>query len=824
MVYDIADRKIRATDPDLGTTTYAHNAFDELLSERNARGHVVRYAYDRLGRSTHRSETEGTTRWYYDAGRGARGQLYRVVGPKGHSETNSYDAYGRLAATIYSSPGASFVVRNGYDGYGRLSLLTYPTGLRVRYNYNAYGYLTEARDAANNALYWRGNARNSQGDLSSETYGNGRVTSYSYHSQWHTLTRVYTPGVRDLRYAFDILGNLSARSDATRRIGETFAYDAINRLTSARVGSGPAVQYRYDRAGNMTYRSDLGYLRYGTTTVRPHAVTRVDSRSGQTLRRLSYDASGNAVRNGATSIAYTSFNKPWRISTSRGRTEFEYGPGRDRKLQRVFDASRLRETRRYVGAIYERVKRGSAFEHIHYIRIEDRTIAVRRTGSANSLRYLHRDHLGSVQTITDEQGRVREVLSYDAFGKRRPGTTWRPGSARSGELRGFGGHEHLEVGHLAALGLVHMGGRLYGATLGRFMSADPFVQKGGAGQNFNRYSFGLNNPLSFIDPSGFFFKKLFKKIGKFFKKIWKPLVAIVVGAITGGWALGVFGLSGMTLGGAIVSGMVGGFAATTTSALLNGASLGDALKAGVRGAVIGAFTGALMHGIRVGLRAALDKFIKQDAQLYKVTKIGDNTYTVTPTDAIRGPRLYVNGMQSNLQNAVRQGIELYGETFTLAHNPSNGFFRDLLESTMGKLLGPSGEAVQLSQWLKNASGLKQIIAHSQGGIITNNALGLLAREGVSLVGVQITYVGAAVHQGAAMGAVKSVNGIWNGFYAHPADLVPNITGLNANPVTFLRSIIEVGKLIRNHSTYYYSRFTGGVPGSGGTARIFWLLP
>lgn len=824
MTYDIVDRKIRMVDPDLGTTTYAHNAFDELTSERNARGYLVRFTYDAMGRKLTRSEAEGLTRYEYDRGTGSRGQLYRVTGVRGHSETNAYDRYGRLVATTYSSPGASFVVRNAYDGYGRLYMITYPTGIRVRYNYNAYGYLTEARDGATNALYWRANARDSLGKLTSETFGNGRSTSYGYHASLRTLSRIYTPGVRDLRYSFDALGNLTARTDAVRGRGETFAYDAINRLVSSRVTGRGAITYRYDRAGNLTYRSDVGTYRYGTTTVRPHAVTRIDRPGGGILKSLTYDASGNAVRNGTASISYTSYNKPWRVSTSSGRTDFEYGPNRDRKTQRVYDGARVRETRHYVGALYERVQRGSAFEHIHYIRVENRVVAVKRTGSTNSLRYLHRDHLGSVQAVTDEAGRVKEVLSYDAFGKRRSASTWGPANIRASEIRGFGGHEHLEIGHLASLGLVHMNGRVYDANIGRFLSADPFVQKGGAGQNFNRYSFGLNNPLSFVDPSGFFFKKLFKKIGKFFKKIWKPLVAIVVGAITGGWALGFFGLSGMTLGGAIVSGMVGGFAASTTGALLNGASLGDALKAGLRGAVIGAVTGGIMHGIRVGLRAALDKFIAKDAQLYKVTKIGDNTYTVTKADAIVGPRLYVNGIQSPLENAVRQGIELFGDSFTLAHNPTNGIFKDLLESTMGKLLGPSGEAVQISQWLKNASGLKQIVAHSQGGILMNNALGLLARDGVSLAGVQVTYIGAAVHQGAALGAVKSVNAIWNGFYAHPADLVPNITGLNANPVTLFRSIFEVKNLISNHSTYYYSRFTGGTPGTAATARLLWFLP
>ena len=60
--------------------------------------------------------------------------------------------------------------------------------------------------------------------------------------------------------------------------------------------------------------------------------------------------------------------------------------------------------------------------------------------------------------------------------------------------------------------VIHMGGRTYNPHLGRFMQADPFVQAPGNLQNYNRYSYVLNNPMSYTDPSGYFFKKLFKGI------------------------------------------------------------------------------------------------------------------------------------------------------------------------------------------------------------------------------------------------------------------------------------------------------------------------
>ncbi len=47
-----------------------------------------------------------------------------------------------------------------------------------------------------------------------------------------------------------------------------------------------------------------------------------------------------------------------------------------------------------------------------------------------------------------------------------------------------------------------MNGRLYDPVVGRFLNPDPYVQDPGFTQNYNRYSYCLNNPLKYTDPSG----------------------------------------------------------------------------------------------------------------------------------------------------------------------------------------------------------------------------------------------------------------------------------------------------------------------------------
>jgi len=63
--------------------------------------------------------------------------------------------------------------------------------------------------------------------------------------------------------------------------------------------------------------------------------------------------------------------------------------------------------------------------------------------------------------------------------------------------RGYTGHEHLQQ-----FGLINMNARLYDPALGRFLSPDPYVQAPDFTQNFNRYSYALNNPLVYVDQDG----------------------------------------------------------------------------------------------------------------------------------------------------------------------------------------------------------------------------------------------------------------------------------------------------------------------------------
>jgi len=77
--------------------------------------------------------------------------------------------------------------------------------------------------------------------------------------------------------------------------------------------------------------------------------------------------------------------------------------------------------------------------------------------SAQRLLYLHKDHLGSITTITDALGNIVQELSYDAWGNLRDPETW-SGSYSGTPMfdRGYTGHEHIPN-----FGLINMNGRCY---------------------------------------------------------------------------------------------------------------------------------------------------------------------------------------------------------------------------------------------------------------------------------------------------------------------------------------------------------------------------
>jgi len=115
-------------------------------------------------------------------------------------------------------------------------------------------------------------------------------------------------------------------------------------------------------------------------------------------------------------------------------------------------------------------------------------------------------HQGSIAGITDGSGASVVGESYTPFGARRNANTW-SGAASNTDLNASSGVTRQGYTFQTSLGLWmnlnHMNGRVQDAVTGRFISADPAGIDINNTQTFNRFSYVADNPLSYVDPTGF---------------------------------------------------------------------------------------------------------------------------------------------------------------------------------------------------------------------------------------------------------------------------------------------------------------------------------
>jgi RHS repeat-associated protein len=247
--------------------------------------------------------------------------------------------------------------------------------------------------------------------------------------------------------------------------------------------------------------------------------------------------------------------------------------------------------------------------------------------TASKFLVYHCDHLGSIQAIKEQgttdtntstlfanDAKSREsAYSYDPWGQRRDVKDWKSypwgqstttpvftwgwddptttgANQNEDDLipRGFTGHEMMDD-----LGLIHMNGRIYDPRLARFLSADQVVQAPWNLQSYNRYSYCMNNPLGYTDPTGYF-----------------GIPGAIMGAIVGG-AIGA--------GVALWQGKSGAEIASATA--------GGAVSGALIGSGVGLISGALSIGAITGSTAIVESVAVcavGSATGNVVTQVGDN--------------------------------------------------------------------------------------------------------------------------------------------------------------------------------------------------------
>ena len=724
---------------------YSYNGFGELTSQIDTKGQKTTMTYDLLGRMKTRTDyktnnsIEGYTEWFYDtaedgtAKTGAKGQATAVVmntnGTSSlcsggalncHRTVYNYDDFGRPTTTQVYHPGdaTAYTTSVTYDKYSRPSHqydvlhqliksngTPQTSGVEIRYNLN--GYEQEVIDLGSGQRLEKTLATNARGQVTSILRGNGATTTNTYDEVTGLLTYQHAGVLSPVKliqhngYGWDTVGNLTYRYNQSARIGggnnslqERFCYDKLNRLTRTYLGSltgsctvsGTQSIITYNGHGNITSKTGVGSYTYGSQAG-PHAVTATTTGN----KTYQYDNNGNMIsdkNNGAVnrSFEYTTYDQVALITKGGLQTAFYYGPDRSR-WQRINTKNSVRTITRYLGSV-ERIET----EHtgsVEWKRSVAGALFTYKTDTGNNLLatsklFIYKDHLGSVDIITNTIGDLTHSMSFDAWGARRSAEAWNiaydisklklTGFSHEVTKRGYTGHEMVDE-----MDIIHMNGRIYDAKLGRFLQADPFIQAATNTQSFNRYSYLLNNPLNATDPSGFFLKKLWNKIRPFVGAIVAIVLTVVAPVGAGFWYATFVGAAWGMLG-----------------AAANG---GDIL----RGALTGAVSAAAFYGIGSAFQGA---------------EGGGNFFSSGLSGGDFAAKVFAHGMVGGVMSSLQGGK--FGHGFTSAGLTQA--FAGKIDSIGGK--GSSGyfNAGNRSARIATAAAIGGTASRLSGGKFANGAI------------------------------------------------------------------------------------------------------
>jgi RHS repeat-associated protein len=476
--YDSLNHLVKITDPLDSFTLYSYDAVGNVSSVTDANGKTHTFVYDGANRLTKRSYADGNVIVYSFDKNGNRTSMIDSQGTTSYS----YNILNRVTAVTSSGRGQ---VKYGYDGVGRRVSLTYPDGRVVGYAYNSSGLLAQVTDWVGRSTSY---TYDPGGRRTASLLANGTASSYLYDSANRLLNITNTAGARLLTsytYSMDRLGNRVQMTDAAGGINR-YSYDALNRLLLWVPPSGQSTTYAYDASGN---RISL----VNAAGVASSAYDPADRLLVAGASSFTYDNEGNRLTKttGGTTVTYSFDSLSRLVAVSGGgvSAQYQYDGDGNRISQQAGNANyqySLDVVGRITAVLNESGPDGSIdFQH---------GLSTISGSSATLEQFYQTDGVGSTASVTDASGGSKASYSYDPWGK-----LLNPIDPLGTKDKSKFAGQDLDP----QTGLYYMRSRYYDLTSGTFISKDRFAGVAVLPQTTNRYAYALNNPLNFVDPSGF---------------------------------------------------------------------------------------------------------------------------------------------------------------------------------------------------------------------------------------------------------------------------------------------------------------------------------
>jgi len=545
--YDEAERISELINENGDTHRFVYDALDRLVEETGFDSTMTRYRYDDSGLAIAREEYGSDQRTPYTRidthySRDITGQLLEKIVSRATSAdsaeqirlryaydpvgrltqainaaaevTLEYDALGQLVGERTKTRESTTALRHAYDELGNRVETTLPDGRVLNHLFYGSGHLHQINidgevitDIERDQLH-RAVSR-TQGALTSQ---------FQYDPMGRMLAQMAgrmesTPGSDPTiarRYEYDVTGNLLSIND-NRKGRKTYRYDAIGRIIHA-VQPDLVERFAFDPAHNLLDTTVSGAGRVEGNRLKVFEDKRYD-----------YDAHGNLTEklsgkhtriqlewNAAHQLVESTTTRHADEETSTVQTvQYAYDPfGRRISKRDAFGTTRfIWDGNRLLCESRGQWARTYAYEPLSFVPLAqvDTVTEQGAPGAArSSVHYLHTDHLGTPNEMTDQDGTLTWAAAYQTWGNVvllvNPETgpldcasaaSTQQALATAQPIRFQGQYYDAETG------LHYNRFRYYDADCGRFVSLDPIGLAGGN----NMYQYAAN-PVAWIDPLG----------------------------------------------------------------------------------------------------------------------------------------------------------------------------------------------------------------------------------------------------------------------------------------------------------------------------------
>jgi RHS repeat-associated protein len=510
--YDGLSRVLTATYPEeSGTVSYTYNSAGDLATrvaplpnQTSTNTETTTYTHDAMHRLTGMSYSDGTTPavvYNYDQ---SSVWSTTLTNPKGRLSSASadsvvnaafgYDTMGRVAIHGQCTPlncgTTNFWANYSYNYIGEPLGGTDYLAISWTNTYNNIGQLTEVSNTwlspTENGTVVSDILYNALGEPTSDSLGDGETESWTYNHDGHATSYGQNPAP-GYNYGFsstNLAWNGDFLTSSTDNVNGawTYTYDNLARLATAVQSGGQSFSYSYDEYGNR-----WGTIA-GTTQYSFNGATNQITNGG-----ITYDAAGNMTYDGFHTYMYDGENRLKEVDSGNtaiynydafGNRNMQYAPPVYNEY--VVDLS---------GRAITAVEPGTSTVYTAEVFAGGRHWVTDNGGAL----FIGADWVETSRALTYLSGSFNQLYTSYPWGDNLS-NTGNPGNSSYITRWQFTGKEYDPESNL-----YHFPARQYAPVQGRWLTPDP------AGlaamdvtnpQSWNRYTYGMNNPVSASDPSG----------------------------------------------------------------------------------------------------------------------------------------------------------------------------------------------------------------------------------------------------------------------------------------------------------------------------------